>query len=153
MALYEDDEIGMAGADERHNKKQCELATYLSTYLAIKKKYANNYTVYTQEPVKEDRNSKIPDVCIKEAKTKKCVLLIEITNNLSTEIKKAKEYREEGIKAEIFVYEYIKEKWYKADENGDLQENESKSDIFKLKIANTMKKTLLEFIRKLVFGF
>lgn len=148
MKELEESEIGMAGADERHNNWQSDFTTYLKTYVQFVKKYSK-YKVYSQEPVEEDRETKIPDVCIKDAKTKKCVFLIEITNILTDEKKKAKVYRDGGIKAEIFVYDYIKNIWYKVDENADFIKDESKSEFLKFKLDNLTKKPLKEMLEKL----
>lgn len=138
-------QIGMAGATDEHNKFQAKFVTYLQMLVWCDKRF-KNYDVYSQEPVQEDRKTKIPDVSIKDP-SKKCVFIIEIASKLSLDRKKARVYRETGVDAEIFVYDYKNDIWYKADPiTGELRKGESLSLFLNLQLTKLTNNNVFSLI-------
>lgn len=124
-----DSAIGSPAAASLHNQMEVIFATILCNVCHKKKKYWNYYTVYIEEALVEQKNSKIPDVCIKKDRSGDAVVIIEITRDLEKDKKKVKNYREEyEITGEIFIYEYVEKVWYKVDEKGETKRNESWCD-------------------------
>lgn len=130
MKELEDSEIGMSSANSIHNYLQSELDFELKKIFKSSPELKENYLMFVEEAVNDDRNGQKPDISIKEKKSRETVLLIEITGTKSEEEQKALKYRddkEEGkvnfTNAEIMVYDYTSLTWYKVNKKGILQKN------------------------------
>lgn len=130
MKELEESEIGMSSANSIHNYLQSELDFELKKIFKSSPELKENYLMFVEEAVNDDRNGQKPDISIKEKKSRETVLLIEITGTKGEEEQKALKYRddkEEGkvnfTNAEIMVYDYTSLTWYKVNKKGKLQKN------------------------------
>lgn len=119
--------IGMLSAKSIHNYLQCEIHFALKTIFNSSEELKKNYLMFIKEAVNENRNGQKPDISIKEKKSRETVLIIEITGTKSEEDLKAIEYRKEEkvrmnfTNAEILVYDYTDQTWYKVNKKGFLE--------------------------------
>lgn len=120
---FEDDsKIGMARPMIGHNFVEFLICKYIGKIWGSKRSFQKKYIPANEEPITNNRETLTPDFTIKDRKTGKTVLLIEITHTLEQEQEKIYDYKKLGIDAEMFVFEYVENKWYKANENGELEE-------------------------------
>ncbi len=126
----EESEIGMARPMIAHNFVEFLICKFFGKIWGSKQSFQKKYIPANEEPVTNNRDTLTPDFTIKDRKTRKTKLLIEITKSVDDEQEKIKIYKLMGIEAEMFVYNYLQNKWYKANEEGNLEEN-SYSDLFK----------------------
>lgn len=118
----EESEIGMARPMIEHNFVEFLICKFIGKIWGAKKIFRSKYMPANEEPVTKIRDTLTPDFTVKERNTLKTKLLIEITRNTDNDQEKIKIYKLMGIEAEMFVYNYIQNKWYKANEEGVLEE-------------------------------
>lgn len=143
--------IGMAKGNWPHGQIVSNIITDLKRIVAEDTYLSKKYVVNTDTRyIQENLRSMAPDVYLIGAPKGQTDLIIEITDRKDREKKKAVKYRKNDFyKGELYVYDYIKKKWFVADSEGDLQEAGEKiiSPVLKgfdLKTLNTSYKVLNE---------